>query len=158
LQIGGSGLVWVQVDGGREETAHDNAAIRARQEIRLKLKTQYSTPSFVLNGSSYSPRWQIYNKNIGSFSMFDHAEALITADSQQPVSTLGPHKVGETYSEWLQFVAIDQKNLCKTNKSACKLLENIQKTGDGVFYTYDSTGKTIAWTFAGHKIVGIMPQ
>jgi YD repeat-containing protein len=53
---------------------------------------------------------------------------------------------------------IDLKNLCKTNKPACKALTNIEKTGSGVFYTYDSSGKTTGWTFADHKVSGITPQ
>jgi YD repeat-containing protein len=158
LQIRGAGLVFVQVDNGREEMAFDGTLIRAKQQIHLKLETQYSQASFVLNGSAYSPAWQIYNRNVGTLSTFDHAEALITSDSQQPVNVLGQHKVGETYSEWLLFVGIDQKNLCKQNKLACKALSSIEKSGNGVFYTYDSSGTTIAWTFADHKIVGIMPK
>ena len=158
LQIRGTGIVFVQVDNGREEMVFDDRVIRAKQQIHLKLDTEYSQPSFVLNGSAYRPAWQIYNKNVGTLSMFDHAEALITSDSQQPVNVLGQHKLGETYSEWLLFVGIDQKNLCKQNKSACKVLSSIEKSGDGVFYTSDASGKTIAWSFADHKIVGITPQ
>jgi hypothetical protein len=158
LQIGDSGLVYVQVDGGREEMAPFNGVIRAKQQIHLKLQSQYSQPSFVLNGSPYTPRWRIYNKDLGSFSMFDHAEALITVDSQQPVSALGQHKIGETYSEWLMYIGIDQKHLCKANKPACKNLSNIEKTGAGIFYTTDNSGRTVAWRFVDHAVVEITPQ
>jgi hypothetical protein len=90
--------------------------------------------------------------------MFDHAEAVITIYSQKPLTVLGPHKIGESYAEWLRYVAIDPRSLCKTNKPACKALTNIEKTGNGVFYTSDSTSKTIGWTFADHKVAGITPQ
>ena len=158
LPIGDAGLAYVQVDGGREEMAPFNGAIRAKQQIHHKLQSQYRQPSFVLNGSPYTPRWRIYNKDLGSFSMFDHAEALITVDSQEPVTVLGQHKIGETYSEWLLYIGIDQKNLCKTNKPACKNLNNIEKTGAGVFYTVDNSGRTVAWRFLDRALAEIKPQ
>jgi hypothetical protein len=102
LQISEAGIVDVQVDGGKEEMFH-GSLIRAKRQIRLKLTTQYSQPSFIPNGSPYSPRWQVFNKNLGSFSVFDHAEAVITIDSQQPLSVLGQHKIGESYPEWLLY-------------------------------------------------------
>jgi hypothetical protein len=149
--------IYAQVDDRAEEMVF-GSLVQARQRIRLRLTSQYETPTFLLNGSPYTPSWRIVNKEYGSFSMFDHAEAVINTESQKPVNSIGEHKVGESYAEWSLHIGIDQKGLCKSNKPACKRLGSIEKNGSGVFLTYDSTGASIAWTFADHKVIGIVPQ
>jgi hypothetical protein len=157
LEVRDGLLLYAQVDDGEEEPVR-GSLIQARQQIRLRLKSEYERPTFLLNGSRYTPYWRVFSKNFGSISLFDHAEAVITTESQKPVDALGGHKIGESYAEWLLHIGIDPKALCKSNKPACKSLNNIEKSGNGSFYTFDDSGRSVAWIFLDHKVGRIVPQ
>jgi hypothetical protein len=72
-----------------------------------------------------------------------------------------PHRVGETFAEWLKLNQLDLGYICgKHNrgdtsmdfKSVCKKLTTMQGTGYGDFYTTNQTGRTFGWRFADGKV------
>jgi hypothetical protein len=73
---------------------------------------------------------------------------------------IGAHRVGETFSDWLQFNNININEICgkhqrgeTDDKSICKRLINIQKTGEGEFYTADPKLGTLGWRFQQGRMV-----
>jgi hypothetical protein len=168
LEVRGSGMVYISIDGGSEEPIFQNKVVRAKRQMTLKLKSEYDQLAFRLNGLPYKPVWSVHNKSYGTFAMFDYAEAVISSanayvkrDSQSaasPESQYGPHKIGETFQEWLGLIHIDIAALCRENKSACKRLSDIQKKGHGEFWTTDNSGRTFGWTFKNGDVIEIKPQ
>jgi hypothetical protein len=160
LEVKGSGVLFVSVDGGSEEPMFQNTIVRAKHRLNLKLQSQYAQPDLRLNGIAYRPAWSIHNKLINSISIFDYAEAAISSadvnrqsqsgTSQSPTEA---HKIGETFQEWLAINQIDLDALCRENKSACKRLTAIQRTGHGEFWSTDNSHQAFGWIFKGGKVV-----
>lgn len=67
-----------------------------------------------------------------------------------------PHRLRETFSEWLKLNQLDLNYICgKRNrgdnsmdfKAVCKKFSAMQDSGNGDFYTTDQTGRTFGWRF-----------
>lgn len=82
-------------------------------------------------------------------------------ESQSPPTDIRPHRLGETFSEWLGFNQLDLGDICGKHtrsdkgmdyKSVCKKLSTMRDTGRGEFYTTDQTGRTFGWEFVDGKL------
>jgi hypothetical protein len=78
-----------------------------------------------------------------------------------PRSDIAPHKIDETFAEWLRLNNLDLTSICQKRhekdehhtdfKAVCKNLSAIRDSGHGEFYTTTQTGQTFGWTFVnGH--------
>ncbi len=72
-----------------------------------------------------------------------------------------PHRLGETFSEWLRLNQLDLSYICgKHNrrdnrmdfKGVCKKLSAMRDTGHGDFYTTNQTGHTFGWRFTNGTV------
>ena len=130
LEVEGNSLLYVSIDGGSEEAVFENAVIKAKHQLNLRLKSQFDQVNLRLNGRTFRPAWSIHNREIGSLSMFDYAEANISnTEVQQELRSAvsRSHFIGETFQEWLVVNQIDLAVLCRENKKACKQLRKLRR-------------------------------
>jgi hypothetical protein len=160
LEFRGSGMLYARIDGGSEEPLSQNAIIRAKHQLNLRVEVSYDRLDLRLNEIAYRPAWSIHNLHaqIGTLSMFDYAEAVISSadfeeDSQSGThSQIGPNRVGETFQEWLAINQIDLPVLCRESKNACKRLTGIQRSGHGEFSTTNKAHQVFNWLFVNGKV------
>jgi len=82
LEVSGGGLLYATVDDGDALFVSSNEILRGKKRITLKLKSEFSIPTFVLNGAPFQPAWRVYQTSLGYTKMFDRAEAEIAAPVQ----------------------------------------------------------------------------
>ena len=88
-------------------------------------------------------------------------QALDSYNEARLKTDITPHRLGETFSEWLRLNQLDLSYICgKHNrrdnridfKGACKKLSTTRDTGIGDFYTINDTGHTFGWRFANGTV------
>jgi hypothetical protein len=79
----------------------------------------------------------------------------------QTPTTIGPHRMGETFDQWLSINSLDLADICQKHhqdkkvdyKAVCKTLSGIRDTGAGVFTIVmgDISSQPFSWRFVDGK-------
>lgn len=67
-------------------------------------------------------------------------------------SSIGPHKIGEKFRDWLSAEGLDKACQKAPKTAACQMITAIRKTGNGEFVSASGSRQDVSWIFSDGKL------